>query len=49
MAKRSTEEVEAELFAKLFELIHELKQTPDGIQLYTRIAGGYHERSAIQG
>ena len=49
MAKRSTEEVEAELFAKLFELIHELKQTPDGVQLYTRIAGGYHERSAIQG
>ena len=49
MAKRSTEEVEAELFAKLFELMHELKQTPDGIQLYTRIAGGYHERSAIQG
>ena len=49
MAKRSTEEVEAELFAKLFELIHELKQTPDGVQLYTRIASGYHERSAIQG
>lgn len=49
MARRSTEEVEAELFAKLFELMHELKQTSDGAHLYTRIAGGYHERSAIQG
>lgn len=49
MAKRNTEEVEAELFAKLFEFMHELKQTPDGVQLYARITGGYHERSAIQG
>lgn len=49
VARRSAESVEAELFTKLFELIQELKQTPDGAYLYTQIANGYHERAAIQG
>lgn len=49
MARRSADSVEAELFTKLFELIQELKQTPDGAHLYAQIANGYHERAAIQG
>lgn len=49
VARRSAESVEAELFTKLFELIQELKQTPDGAHLYAQIANGYHERAAIQG
>lgn len=49
VARRNADSVEAELFTKLFELIQELKQTPDGAQLYAQIANGYHERAAIQG
>ncbi len=49
VARRSADSVEAELFTKLFELIQELKLTPDGAHLYAQIANGYHERAAIQG
>jgi diguanylate cyclase (GGDEF)-like protein len=49
VARRSANSVEAELFTKLFELIQELRQTPDGAHLYAQIANGYHERATIQG
>lgn len=49
VTRRSADSVEAELFTKLFELIEELKQTPEGAHLYAQIANGYHERAAIQG
>lgn len=49
VARRNADSVEAELFTKLFELIQELKQTPEGAHLYAQIANGYHERAAIQG